>query len=99
MSYSARKLTLRVGMAAMIVIPSVVLTACSGSGGGYVSPNVHIGVGYRGYYGSPWHARDAYDAGVIDTIDTIDTIDAIDAGYGGGMGGYGGGMDMGGFDW
>lgn len=93
---SAKRVT-SVTLAASLVFGLLALSGCSGGGSGYVSPRVHVGVGYRGYYGSPWHARDAYDAGVIDTIDTIDTIDAIDAG--GGMGGYGGGMDMGGFDW
>jgi hypothetical protein len=92
---NVRKSLARAGLVACLGASSLMTSGCSGSGGGYVSPSVHVGVGYRGYYGSPWHARDAYDAAVIDTVDTIDTIDAIDSG----MGGYGGGMDMGGFDW
>ncbi|MEH6552322.1 MAG: hypothetical protein V7744_20285 [Pseudomonadales bacterium] len=71
---------------------------CSGNGT-YASPRVHVGMGYRGYYGHPWRDYDAIDT--VDAIDTIDTIDAIDGGGAVPMGGSMdmGDMDMGGFDW
>jgi predicted small secreted protein len=84
-----------------VLLSTIVLTACSSSGGSYSGRTVyHGGVGYGGYYGRPW----GYDhPGYIGGIDP-------DPGFGGGpvaaqmpdMGmpdmDMGMGMDMGGFD-
>jgi len=88
------------------LLSTVLLTACSSSGGsGYSGRTVyHGGVGYGGYYGRPWGYRPGYVGG-------IDPGPGIGGGgpvasqmpdmgmpdFDGGMD-MGMGMDMGGFD-